>query len=1255
MDLSARVQGPRRSRVALTGTAYPSIPSPPFGGLMRRILSSAPVLLVSCLVACGGGDAVSDAGVSPDGDTLPDGSGPGPDGGRPDPGPTITMCPGDSLPALPSGICEVTAGSSALLITGDVLTPGEVFRGGQVLVDASGMIACVGCDCSSEASDATRITCPNGVISPGLINAHEHLTFQGEPYTRTEERYEHRHDWRRGGNRGHTGIRSNMTEGAAETELAELRMVFGGATTVNGSGGRPGFLRNVDVTTGGVDLDQGLNEPDVEYDTFPLGDGSDVAYVASGCDGYSSSRRTAADIESDPAYTPHIGEGIDREARNELLCMREGAHDLIEDKTALIHGIAVLPTEMSELAAEGAMLIWSPRTNITLYGETARVTEYDRMGVSIAIGTDWVSTGSMNMLRELQCADELDTTYFDDHFSDEALWLMATRNAAAAMNMDDVIGVLAVGHAADIAIFDGRIHVDHRAVIDAQAADVALVLRSGRPLFGESAVVLALPSGGAGCDEVDVCGSPRRACVMSEVGTTLAALQATANEGRPAYELFFCGEPENEPSCRPERNAETASVMGSNRYTGIATSEDPDGDGIPSAEGDNCPRVFNPIRPMDLGMQADTDEDGVGDACDPCPLDADTTTCSLPDPNDRDRDGIPNTTDNCPSIANADQLDTDEDGTGDLCDACPMAPNPGGAGCPATIYEIKQNTFGIGARVVTDGVVTALASNGFFMQVPTDAPGYAGVDHSAIFVFSGGAPTQSRGDAVRVDGMVADYFGERQISSSLAAIMVMGAGMIPPPADVAVADVITGGSRAAALEGALVRVMNVSVTNPAPAPSGGESAPTYEFELEGSLRVDDLFFRLDPFPVLNETFTSITGVLAYRRSQSKLHPRDASDVVAGAPQLLELEPALSYVREGAGSTATFPETLTVRLTRAVATPTLITITAEAGLAVTDVMVPEGSSTAIIPVEGTVVSDTPVTITATLGTVMRSASVRVLGTDEAPGDFTLTPSTIILPTEGTQTFRITLDIPAPPGGATIMLSEDTGGTLPASVVVPENELDATFDFVAGTSATTGALTASLDAITRTAMLEIVSGPLGHVVINEVDYDQVRGDSAEFIELFNPGVTAVDLAGMAVVLINGSAPVSEYRRIELSGMLGPHEYLVIASAGVTTPTGIRRIAFPGMTDQVQNGAPDGIAIIHVPSGDLIDALSYEGEITVISIGERTYSLVEGTATTAADSNTVVGSLCRVPNGTDTDNAMADWLFTSVPTPGEANTAP
>ncbi len=43
---------------------------------------------------------------------------------------------------------------------------------------------------------------------------------------------------------------------------------------------------------------------------------------------------------------------------------------------------------------------------------------------------------------------------------------------------------------------------------------------------------------------------------------------------------------------------------------------------------------------------------------------------------DTDGDGIPDSSDNCPKVANPDQKDTDGDGVGDACDNCPKVSNP---------------------------------------------------------------------------------------------------------------------------------------------------------------------------------------------------------------------------------------------------------------------------------------------------------------------------------------------------------------------------------------------------------------------------------------------------------------------------------------------------------------------------------------------------------------------------------------------------
>ena len=157
-----------------------------------------------------------------------------------------------------------------------------------------------------------------------------------------------------------------------------------------------------------------------------------------------------------------------------------------------------------------------------------------------------------------------------------------------------------------------------------------------------------------------------------------------------------------------------------------------------------------------------------------------------------------------------------------------------------------------------------------------------------------------------------------------------------------------------------------------------------------------------------------------------------------------------------------------------------------------------------------------------------------------------------------------------------------------------------------------------------------------MINEVDYDQVGADTGGFVEIANAGASAATLDGIALVLVNGGDG-TEYARVALTGSLAAGGYLQLEI-------------------EAQNGAPDGVALIDTASKALLDALSYEGAITAATIDGQTYNLVEGTvlADTVVDSNTVDGSLSRIPDKADTNNAASDWVFTQAKTPGAANVA-
>lgn len=121
-----------------------------------------------------------------------------------------------------------------------------------------------------------------------------------------------------------------------------------------------------------------------------------------------------------------------------------------------------------------------------------------------------------------------------------------------------------------------------------------------------------------------------------------------------------------------------------------APNADVDADGITNGF-DNCPLAPNP-------SQADADLDDLGDACDanpntpdgtrfvlnctdgvgiggasdpppsaPCPSLTAPTPTPTPQP-DADGDGVPSVSDNCPSVANANQADADNDLLGDACE-----------------------------------------------------------------------------------------------------------------------------------------------------------------------------------------------------------------------------------------------------------------------------------------------------------------------------------------------------------------------------------------------------------------------------------------------------------------------------------------------------------------------------------------------------------------------------------------------------------
>lgn len=795
--------------------------------------------------------------------------------------PEVVHC--GSLTSVGEGACSRVGEGRRIVLRGDVLAFDKTYAGGSVVIEDD-RITYVGCD--PDLSDATVITCPDSVISPGLINAHDHIGYSNSvPASWGDERFDHRHDWRKGLN-GHTKVAGPTTE---HNDVPELRQLLSGTTSLFGSGNVDGLLRNLDKAS-----PDGRDQALPIYQTFPLSDHTGVQ-IEEGCH-YS---KYASDFSDSCPYGPHIGEGINRAAHNELVCLSsDEGRDIFKSNLAVIHGVAATPDIMQKMAERNVKLVWSPRTNIALYGDTANITAFDRLGVTIGMGTDWIYSGSANMLRELQCADSFNSQYLGHHFSDYELWLMPTVGSAAALGLSHVIGRLWPGYVADIAMYrksEGR--QAHRAVIEAQNADVQLVMLGGKLLYGDAEI---MTDGAA----IDVCGSAKKFDSAQAGSRGYAEIESDAQ-----YPLFFCGEPENEPTCTPRRvRPEDTSARQLPSYGGAGTPAvdliDSDGDGI-SDEQDNCPNVFNPIRPQDLELrQRDTDGDGVGDACDAWPTCfANDATCIALNAHDLDSDGVPNFFDNCPNVANADQLDTDNDGLGDACDlcddsldrdgdgigdacdACPDDPlNEDGHGCSLAVTPISAlRAMHIAGRlpeslVKTEGIVTAIVErrgniSGIFIQDEASSSGvmlYNPEHVSDVAV----------GDKVSVKGSTTVYYSLVEIKPTQ--VTKLGVSSLREPVVLTVAQAIDQTDSEVTknpFDSVLVTVKRLHVDHYDDANRVGECYMAHD-DQGNSLCIDDYVMGAEALAKQLEVGRTydVTGILLYEFGREKIAPRNAGDI-----------------------------------------------------------------------------------------------------------------------------------------------------------------------------------------------------------------------------------------------------------------------------------------------------------------------------------------------------------------------------------------
>jgi cytosine/adenosine deaminase-related metal-dependent hydrolase len=537
--------------------------------MLRHVVASAATALV-CLQLIGCADGPSGASqadtTSPDGATSdvqdtsqtpsdtqqpPNDTGPSPDDAASDIGPELdTTSPSDTSPdGGPSdGTVEappavvVDRGTEGFLLRGVVLTPTGALDPGEVLFIGN-TIVCVATSCSGHAlAGAATVIDTKGVISPGLIDAHNHLTYNFLSEWVPGRFFDSRDVWV--DDPSYEDHIAPFADGRNQNERicpaakwGELRSLIHGTTTVQGQSFNRSCLnrlvRNADHFHGlgsdhmatNIASPADINTEDAIRlaERFSDTDTPTTRYAVHMCEGLRGSNM-AIEFESFAGRDPRT-----QLARHQGLSLlsHDGAYTDPRNGTVydffyrgvaiLIHSLLLNETQLQEVKDTDSFIVWSPSSNLALYDETAPIQRMLELNLTIGLGPDWTPSGEDEMLSEMRFAYRHGLTEGIDALTPRRIWQMATHDGAEVVGLGDIIGSLEIDYRADVLVV-GRTGADpYEAVLDARARDVRLVFIDGLAYYGDLAL---MDDAGLNdvCDVIDACGSDKFLCVRDTPG-----------------------------------------------------------------------------------------------------------------------------------------------------------------------------------------------------------------------------------------------------------------------------------------------------------------------------------------------------------------------------------------------------------------------------------------------------------------------------------------------------------------------------------------------------------------------------------------------------------------------------------------------------------------------------------------------------------------------------------------------------------------
>ncbi|MCK4462582.1 MAG: amidohydrolase family protein, partial [candidate division Zixibacteria bacterium] len=351
-------------------------------------------------------------------------------------------------------------------------------------------------------------------IYPGLIDLHNHLCYNVMPLWDVPRKYTNNSQWKNHPDYARCITKPSQvlggTEGVVEAliRFVECRNMLGGITTSQGItlSSEPGIrslfkglVRNVESPA----KDAGLPAAGTRISNLS---GSEAEKFL----------RSLEKREGKSCYLHHLSEGTDTTARRWFRNLQlDSGKWAINDALCGIHSTALTAEDFEILGERGGSMVFSPLSNLLLYGGTVDLAAATRAGVLMGIGCDWAPSGSKNLLGEMKVA----WLVSEEHgygLTAKEIVAMATVNAARILKWQDKLGSIESNKFADFMVLNGQSGDDFMRVLNARETSITLVVIDGVPRVGQPSLMKRFKFADDDLEKLDVGDSERRLYLAQE-------------------------------------------------------------------------------------------------------------------------------------------------------------------------------------------------------------------------------------------------------------------------------------------------------------------------------------------------------------------------------------------------------------------------------------------------------------------------------------------------------------------------------------------------------------------------------------------------------------------------------------------------------------------------------------------------------------------------------------------------------------------